>query len=189
MENENKVRFNLLNVHYAKLTGNTYGTPVPIPGAVSLDLSQEGESEPFYADGVKYYVSVSNNGYSGSLEVARYPEEMLKDIFGFTEDTNHVLVESTNAENCPFALLFQIDGDATPELYALYNVTATRPNINSKTNENTKTPGTQSVDVDCAPNESGLIKANTQAATPTSVRGNWFKEVYIPKPADGGAGV
>lgn len=185
-ENENKVRFNLLNVHYAKRTGNTYATPVPIPGAVSLDLSQEGESEAFYADGVKYYVSVSNNGYSGSLEVAKYPEAMLKDIFGFTEDTNHVLVESNDAVICPFALLFQIDGDATPELYTLYNVTATRPNINSKTNEGTKTPNTQSVDVDCAPNESGLIKANTQAATPAEVRSNWFKEVYQPQPTSGG---
>ena len=39
----NKVKFNLWNVHYAPLIENTidkvkYGTPIPIPGAVSLSL-------------------------------------------------------------------------------------------------------------------------------------------------------
>ena len=39
----NKVKFNLWNVHYAPLLTNTtssisYGKPVPIPGAVSLSL-------------------------------------------------------------------------------------------------------------------------------------------------------
>lgn len=183
---ENKVRFNLLNVHYAKLTGSSYDKPVPVPGAVSLDLSQEGESEPFYADGIKYYVSVANNGYSGSLEVAKFPEAMLKDVFGFTEDANSVLVESSDAVISPFALLFQVDGDATPEYYALYNVTATRPNIGSSTNEGTKTPNTQSIDVDCSPNGNGVIKANTQATTPAETKSNWFKEVYLPTPAADG---
>ena len=86
---ENKVRFNLKNVHYAILTEtvNTLGvttyswaTPVAVKGAVSLDLSQEGEVSPFYADGITFYRSVSNNGYSGSLEMARYPDQMLQDV-------------------------------------------------------------------------------------------------------------
>ena len=39
----NKVKFNLWNVHYAPLLTNTtskieYGTPIAIPGAVSLSL-------------------------------------------------------------------------------------------------------------------------------------------------------
>ena len=39
----NKVKFNLWNVHYAPLLTNTissisYGKPIPIPGAVSLSL-------------------------------------------------------------------------------------------------------------------------------------------------------
>ena len=75
----NKVKYNLKNVHAAKLTetaddGGTpvfaYATPQAIPGAVSISLDAEGESSPFYADGIVYFRSVTNNGYSGDLEIA-----------------------------------------------------------------------------------------------------------------------
>ncbi len=51
---KNKVRYGLKNCYYAKATfdedGNvTYGTPVRLPGAVSLSLDPEGE-----VDGVAY---------------------------------------------------------------------------------------------------------------------------------------
>ena len=63
MANENKVQFNLKNVHYAVLTeaktggATTYswGTPVAVPGAVNLNLEQQGEITKSYADGVVYY--------------------------------------------------------------------------------------------------------------------------------------
>ena len=71
----NKVIYNLKNVHAAKLTKGedgsyTYETPKAIPGAVSISLDAEGDSSPFYADGIVYFRSVSNNGYSGDLEIA-----------------------------------------------------------------------------------------------------------------------
>ena len=52
---KNKVKFGLRNCHYALATMDdsqnvTFSTPVPIPGAVSLSLSAEGDNEPFYAD-------------------------------------------------------------------------------------------------------------------------------------------
>ena len=45
----NKVKFNLWNVYYAPLLTNTtskieYGTPIAIPGAVSLSLDPTGEN-------------------------------------------------------------------------------------------------------------------------------------------------
>ena len=72
---KNKVKFGLKNVHYALLTVSeegavSFGAPVPIPGAASMSLSPQGETETFYADDIAYYVSTANNGYQGDLEAS-----------------------------------------------------------------------------------------------------------------------
>ena len=64
---KNKVKFGLKNCHYALVTlaedGKvTFGTPVAMPGAVSLSRDAEGETEPFYADESVYYMVSDNNG-------------------------------------------------------------------------------------------------------------------------------
>ena len=69
---DNKVKYNLKNTHYALLTydqnGNpVYGTPVAMPGSVSISLDASGEPENFYADGIAYYVINNNMGYEGDL--------------------------------------------------------------------------------------------------------------------------
>ena len=62
----NKVQYGLKNVYYATVTVGTstvtYGSPVAWPGAVSLSLSAEGDINDFYADNVKYFTAVANNG-------------------------------------------------------------------------------------------------------------------------------
>ena len=54
MQNKkNKVKYNLKNTHYAMLNISedgkvSYGTPVPMPGSVSISLDANGEPENFY---------------------------------------------------------------------------------------------------------------------------------------------
>lgn len=180
---ENKVRFNLKNVHYAKLTLGTtptWATPVAVPGAVSLDMSAEGDTNNFYADGIVYYKSIANNGYSGTLEMARIPDQMMQDIWGDTlGSTSKVLTESANTNPASFALLYQIDGDADEELYVLYNVSGTRPNVGSQTNEESKEPQTQSTDITAIPLPDGRVMARTTNATPSATKTGWFSSVFV----------
>lgn len=184
MPGSNKVKFNIHNVHYAVKTGDdTYSTPVAIPGAVSISLEQQGELSPFYADGIKYYVSATNGGYEGDLEMALITDDFRTDVLGETLDTNKVLVENTNTPTVEFALGFDIDGDVETTKFWFYNCTATRPSIEAETNEDTIEPQTDTLTVSCAPNSAGLVRAKTTSETEDAVLTAWYTNVYTEEGA------
>lgn len=189
----NKVKYNLKNVHAAKMTEKvvdgatqyTYADPKAIPGAVSISLDAEGDSSPFYADGIVYFRSVSNNGYSGDLEIALIPEWFRTEILQEALDSNGVLVEkSDTAESVKFALLFEFDGDVRSIRHVMYNCTASRPSIESETKEDTIEPGTETLSLTADPREDGLVKSRTGDTTDTQTYANWYKTVYIPVAAE-----
>lgn len=180
---KNKVQFNLKNVHYAKMTVTegtvSFDTPVHVPGAVTLTLDPQGSVEPFYADGIVYYQAVANNGYSGDLEMARFPDQMLIDIWAFElDETDKVLTENANEEPSAFALLYQIDGDINEDYYCMYNCTGTRPGIGGTTSTGTKTPQTRKSTISAVSLSDGKVLARTTSDTPSAVKNNWFKKVY-----------
>lgn len=183
---KNKVKFGLKNVHYALLTVSeegavSFGAPVPIPGAVSMSLSPQGETETFYADDIAYYVSTANNGYQGDLEIALLPDSFRTDVLREVEDeTDHVLIEKSTAEPQPFALLYQFTGDQQASLRVLYNCATARPSEASSTIKNTKTPTTDTLSLTASPLANGNIKAKTTADTPDEIKKNWFKSVWQP---------
>lgn len=185
----NKVKYNLKNVHAAKLTNTDgtykYETPKPIPGAVSISLDAEGDSSPFYADGIVYFRSTANNGYSGDLEIALIPEWFRTDILKETLDKNGVLVESSKVtEMEKFALLFEFDGDVRCIRHVLYNCTASRPSIESETKEDTIEPGTEKLSLTADPREDGLVKSRTGDTTSEETYNNWYQQVYAPEEPD-----
>lgn len=194
----NKVKYNLKNVHAAILTKGddgtfTYGTPKAIPGAVSINLEAKGDSSPFYADGIVYYRSTANNGYSGDLEIALIPEWFRTDVLQEVKDVNGVLVErSDNTETVYFALLFEFDGDVNGIRHVMYNCTASRPSVESKTKEESIEPGTETLSLTADPREDGLVKARTGDTTGAEVYASWYDAVYIPQGAatgnDNGSG-
>lgn len=185
---ENKVKYNIKNVHVAKQTetvaegGTTYAYEVPknIPGAVSISLDAEGEISTFYADGIAYFVTSANNGYSGDLEIALIPSWFRVEILNETLDDNSVLVENANNNTNPFALLFEFDGDVRAIRRCLYNCTCTRPSIESETKEETVEPGTETLSITNSPRADGLVKAQTGPDTDTTTYTDWYKSVYVP---------
>ena len=182
---KNKVKFNLRNVYYAKLTINedgtyTFGIPVPMPGAVSLAMDPNGEPSVFYADGYAYYTISNNQGYDGDLEVALVPDSFHQEILKESLDANNVLVEDATIEVEKFALLFEFDGDIKKIRHVLYNCIASRPTIESATTEDEIEVKTETLSIKASPLQNGLVKARTSATTTSTAYDNWYKSVYVP---------
>lgn len=182
---KNKVKFNICNVHYAPITvaedGTvSFATPIAMPGAVSISLDPTGEPESFYADGIEYYVINNNQGYDGDLELAMIPESFRTDILKEEADSNNVLVENANSETGSFALLFEFDGDIRKIRHVMYNCSASRPTIASKTNEEDKEVQTETLTVKARPLANGYVKAKTGDSTTGEIYNNWYSEVYQP---------
>ena len=151
---ENKVKFNLSHVHYAKLTEGdttTYEKPVPIPGAVKISLEPNGE-----------------------------PESFRKDILQEREDKNKVLVEDSGSETKNFALLFEFDGDQKKIRHVLYNCSAGRQKIEGQTNEESREVQTETLSIKARPIKEGLVKSKTGKETTEETYKNWYQTVYMP---------
>ncbi len=185
MADSNKVKFGLKNVYYAVLTETagaiTYGTPVAIKGAVNLSLDAQGDETNFFADDTKYYNVTANAGYSGTLELAKIPDQFKKDVLGFVEDTNNVLFEDAEAEPERFALLFEFSGDANRTRHVIYDVTCSRPSVGSQTITESKEPVTETLNISASPlpidtNGKRLVKAKSNEGD--AEYAGWFTAVY-----------
>lgn len=179
-----KVRFGLSDVKYALRTvadngAISYATPVALPGAVNLDLEQQGANEPFYADNIVYYQAIGNAGYSGDFELAMIPDSFRSAVLGQTLDsTSKIITESNTDEVKTFALIFKTLTDDGERDIVLYNCTVTRPNIGGATLEDTKTPATQTLAITATPNADGKVCAFTTGETPAATLTSFFNSVY-----------
>ena len=187
-ETKNRVKYGLSNVHYAVATiaedgSATYGTEKPWPGAVSLSMKAEGDSQTFYADNIKYYVSYANNGYSGSLECAQIPADFEADVLGAITDGNGMIVESADAPTTHFALLFEFAGDVSSTRHVMYNCVAARPEVSGKTTQGSREPQTDSIDITAGTIYDKTLKANIVKAKAVSGSAGydaWYTDVPVP---------
>lgn len=187
----NKVKFGLRNVHYAVVTENdgviTFGTPVPIKGAVNLSLSAAGDTNDFYADDVKYWSGTSNNGYEGDLEIALIPDSFKTDVLGFALTAEGGILETGDEKAKKFALLYEINGDAERRRFVDYYCTATRPSAEAATTEDSISPQTDTLSLTTAPMSYKASSSDTARMLTRYYEGetgstyaSWFTAVPVP---------
>ena len=189
---ENKIKFGLKSVYAAVCTldssgAATYDTPFALPGAVSLSLSPQGDTNDFYADNITYWTSVANNGYEGDLELARIPDEFKEKILGYIKSEKNVLVEDVNASPVHFALLFQFEGDQKATRHVMYNCTATRAEASGETKGESIEPQTETITINAKSiyvstlgTGKDIVKGETYQSTDSTTYNSWFSSVYVP---------
>lgn len=184
----NRVKYGLQDCYYAKASVSTttagmliYDSPVRLPGAVSVTLDASGEMSTFRADNIDYWVSSSNNGYTGSLELAEIPDDFRKDVLKEVEDTNKVLVEKADVETAEFALLFRFEGDQEATLHCMYRCKAGRPSVSGQTTEATITPQTSTISLTALPRiDNRVVKSKCLKSASSAQYESWFTTVYEP---------
>lgn len=181
----NKIKYGLRNVFYAKVVSTdastgaiTYATtPVAIPGAVNLAMDASGDQTPFFADDVVYWMGDSNNGYSGTLEIALVPDSFRTDVLGEKIDSSGVYYETADSALSEFALLFEFQGDESATRHCMFRCSASRPSVNGATKEASITPQTETLNITAmARINDQLVKARCPK-TATTAYNAWFSGV------------
>ena len=90
-----------------------------------------------------YYAASNNQGYDGTLSIATIPEQFAIDALGEeVDEEDGVLNELADAKGKSFALLFEFDGDVRATRHVMFNCSASRPTLASKTKTNSAEPNT-----------------------------------------------
>ena len=136
---ENKVTFGLENVHWSKPTIQAgdeiqYSNPEKMPGSVELQLDPQSTDIKLKADNIDYYVSQSNDGYTGKLVFYNVSEEFLQYAVG-EEQVDELIAERSSSHGNPITLLFQIEGDKHAVRHCLTQVVVKRPKVGSTTKD------------------------------------------------------
>ena len=180
----NKVKFGLEQVNIAfKNANGVYETPQEIPGSVNLTMNPEGGETAFYADNRKYYSRYTNNGYSGTLEMALVPDEVLAEMLGWEFDEG-ILVAVADGQPKEFALLGQVLGDERNRRFVYYSCLASRPADNAATTTDTATPTTETLNITILPidhNGTKIVKSVIERDdTNATIFDGWFGKVKLP---------
>lgn len=122
----NKVEFGLSNVHVGTYTDAggtvTLGEPVKIPGAVNLTLTPQSEEYKFFADDIVYYSDFSDNGETGELTMALFPDAFKTAYLGYKTLADGGVAKVRGEQTKSMYVIFEGKGDANKRRHILYNV-------------------------------------------------------------------
>lgn len=166
MADTNKVEFGLSNLYvgtYSVANDGTVtlGTPYHQAGAVSLSLDAESDSNDFYADNVKYWSGYSDNGFTGSIEVAKFDTDFKTSFLGYVTLDDGGVAQIKGATKPSLYVMFQTEGDSEGRRVIMYNVSAGSIAREYSTTEDSIEPVTETLDITVAgDNGTGIVMAS-----------------------------
>ena len=187
-----KVRFGISDVYYAVMTESTasgvttisYGSKKAIPGAVSLTLDVEGDTNDFYADNMVYASFDSNNGFSGTLTIADVPESVYTDLLGYYKDsTTSLLTELATTNEVYFGMMCKVSSNEDPIGFKFYKCALSRPAFAANTTTETIDPDTQELSLRVMPvaaASGAVIVKSHQVLTSSSAESTFFTSIALP---------
>ena len=141
-----KIIYGLKNVKYAiwDADSGTYGAYKTFAdGVVSLSSDAEANSTDFYASDTVYATIDAVAKETGSIEVAYITDDVLKDLFGYDEDTSSGLMYvDTEPKAISVALSYEVSGNEGKQRGVRYNVTFQRPSQSANTMTESISPDT-----------------------------------------------
>lgn len=149
----NKIQYGISNVYYAVMTADgVYSTPVHMPGGENLTISSgNGSDNIIWADNINYWNKTTSTGKSGDLQMAKFPKSFYVDVLGQTSEEEGGVTESPNDTSKPFALMFQLEGDAGGRRVCWYNCTAAVPTFTAATATENITEASETSAITAAP--------------------------------------
>ena len=167
---ENKVRFGIKKLHVGKFNVSdagvvTLGNPMHIPGAGVLGLDPDTEMTEFYADDVLYWICQNDNGLTGEIENANFPDAFKTGFLNYLTLADGGIAQIKGRNIDPVYLMFESDGDQEKRRGILYNVSLGQIKREYGTIEKTKTPQTATLGFTCyGDNGTGIIKVSYGAS-------------------------
>ena len=150
-------------------------------------MDPQGESNPFYADDSKFYVSTSNDGYEVTLETALVPDWFLEDYLGQSKDSVGNLIEQNTDHPAYFAALFEFTGDQKAIRHCLFYCQAARPTQEAETKGESAEVKTEEITFTAmALPGTNIIKKKSTDDTTTEAYNSWYQTVTTPSFATAG---
>ena len=144
-----KIIYGLKNVKYAiyDADSGTYGAYKTFAdGVVSLTANSEANSTDFYASDTVYATIDAVAKETGTIEVAYITDDVLKDLFGYEQDsTSGLMYVDTEPKAISVALSYEVSSNEGKQRGVRYNVTFQRPSQSANTMTESISPDTVSL--------------------------------------------
>lgn len=144
----NKVVFGVSQLHFGEYNVATdgtvtLGTPYALPGTVNISIEpNDSEENKFYADNIVYWSKYSDNGLTGEIENAFFPDDFKTRFMNYVSLSNGGIAQIKGQPNKTVYFMFQSEGDAEARRGIFYNVSLGQLTREYATVEDSVEPGT-----------------------------------------------